>query len=806
MSDEPRDGAKDAARGSTPWERAQRAERDAPEPTTVEDLLARLGTSDAGPRRRRRADKAPAADSSRVAAGDLIAALQAGQNSTGEPVETPDAADAPTVLRPAPQVPAPPVTPPPAPPAPTVSGPSTPPVSGPPVPFDSGPPTSVILPPVAAPSFDSPLSGQPQSGQPLSDQPLSDLPQFEVPRFDVPTPRTPAGEPGWAPESAAATAQLAALDESEDALTIRESLQRQAISPTATDEHVPPTMGTHGDARPDDPTHHRYRGFLYAGRTAIAAVTAVVLALTGYNWNTLREAEAGIQERAIVGGLNTTDPNIATPTRKPAAPAPGAPAKVYPAENILLIGSDTRAGANGDDTNGGDSITTAQSDTMMIAHISGDRERVTVVSIPRDLWVDAPQCNTWDYEAGVSTKVPWAINDGEQWRITNAYSVGGPACLVSAVQGLTGIKIDRIIGIDFQGFKSMVDAVNGITVNVCRPIIDKELGVVVPEAGVQTIFGEQALSLVRARKVQGDSESDLARIKRQQVVLSTLLRQVTSKGTISNPGKLKAFLQAFVNSTYTENVTVDSMLELAKSFGNLDPSRVTFYPLPTVPADVEGLNLAPQAEAVFDALINDLPLPGQEAAPKPATSAPAKPKATPTKPAATPTIAPPAITVAPAEVDLEVVNVAGRAGVAGEAQELLNALGYDIADDDLTLPTDGQVWDDITVLFDPDNKAAALTVAASVPGAVLEPRADLGDRVRLLLGTSFANEVRPVAVGDALPSTLVETAGSSSPPTTSAPAAGAPADNTAATPAPSATKTLTTKDVDPLNAANATCA
>ena len=163
------------------------------------------------------------------------------------------------------------------------------------------------------------------------------------------------------------------------------------------------------------------------------------------------------------------------------------------------------------------------------------------------------------------------VSAGEMWKITNAYAVGGPACTVKAVQQLTGLRIDRVIGIDFVGFQAMVDAVGGVEVNMCRPIIDAELGTVIPTAGEQLIHGDTALSLVRARKVEGDPTGDLGRIRRQQVVLSALLRQVTSAGTLLSPARLNAFLQAFVQNTYTDNVTVDDLVALAQSFGTPDP-------------------------------------------------------------------------------------------------------------------------------------------------------------------------------------------------------------------------------------------
>ncbi|MEP6563344.1 MAG: LCP family protein, partial [Nakamurella sp.] len=295
----------------------------------------------------------------------------------------------------------------------------------------------------------------------------------------------------------------------------------------------------------------------------------------------------------------------------------------------------------------------------------------------------------------------------------------------------------------------MVDALGGVTVNVCGPIIDGELGTVIPGGGVQTIQGDTALSLVRARNVEGDTDSDLARIRRQQIVLSAILQQVTSAGTLLNPAKLDAFLQAFVSNTFTDNVTIDDLVTLAQSFGTLDPSRVTFFTLPTVPSIYDSEALDPdesKAPAVFSALLNDQPLPGEPAATSAAPETTA-PSSTPT------TQAPTGKTVDPGSIDLAIVNLTGRSGVATDTMGQLNDIGFDVAESNLLAP-EGQEQSAITVEYDPTNAAQALTVAAAVPTATLVPIAGLGTKVRLLLGSTYDGTVQPVDVGTPVTGTL----------------------------------------------------
>jgi LCP family protein required for cell wall assembly len=483
----------------------------------------------------------------------------------------------------------------------------------------------------------------------------------------------------------------------------------------------------------------------------------VTLLGMGVEWNILDRAQTNIDARRV-SAINTADTEISKPrttemvvtnSKGVKTTEPAHAATVYQPENILLLGSDTRAGGNSK-IGGSDSSTSgvSNSDTLMVAHISGDRQHVTVLSIPRDTLVPAPKCKAWDSNTGVVSNQDFPVSDGQISHINSAYSMGGPKCTVTAIQALTHLEINRVIGIDFAGFQSMVDALGGVTVNICRPIIDQVLGTVVPAAGTQRIGGLQAVSLVRARDVIGDTESDLARIKRQQGVLSAILRQVSGAGTLLNPTKLNNFLQAFTKNTFTDNVKLADLVNLAGSMGNLDPGHVTFYTLPTYPSTrIDGALEVDETKAapVFDDLVNDQPLPGE------VTSAATKPRTT-NAPKTTP--APSLkVTVDPAKVNLEIYNVTGEGNVAGKAQTALNAIGFKVTDDQLFKPED-QTQTGTTVQYDPANRAQALTVAAAVPGSTLVVTPGLGSTVRLFLGSSYKGDVARVKVGQSAPASL----------------------------------------------------
>ena len=728
MNDEPHSSGNergtdlDRTSDSAPWERPRRWSQQSLESSKVDELLAKLGDDPTSRRQRR------GSDGDQVPASELIAALQHPDNEA-------------TVVA-----------------GPAAIDPST----------DDA--TQVIVPVAADPGSPAGLIGQ---------APIQDLESDESRTDVIPKVGATAAAAGEVRSIRAALRAQSTPDVPGPAAATRAPAtggQTTVLLPTAMTDRANGAGG--GGGEPPPPTGrmrhapgappHRHRGWLYAGRALVVTLVVLLVGGMGWEWTIKRRADQAIERNQVVA-LNPTDSNIVAPGKVVTTGSDGAtvtlttvaPAKTYAPQNILLLGSDTRADGNGNATNSNGDQNSSQSDTLMIAHISGDRQHVTVLSIPRDTMIPAPTCKSWDYTTGKVSNEDVPISEGQRFHINNAYAVGGPRCTVTAIQALTGLKIDRLIGIDFNGFKAMVDALGGITVNACRPIVDAEINTVIPSAGVQKIAGEQALNLVRARNVYGDTDSDLARIRRQQLVLSTILRQVNSAGVLLSPPKLDRFLQAFAKNTFTENVTLDDLAGLASSLGDFDPKRVTFYTLPTVPSEItpDALEVdESKAPAVFSALINDRALPGETtAASKPSTTRSTGSKASASTSArSTPTTRSSAatkITVAPRDVDLEIYNVAGTEGVAGTVRDLLQAEGF-VAGDDRLVRDDDNVQKKVTVRYSAGNEEAAITVAAAVPGSVLEETDDLGSTVRLMVGSDFSGTVSSVAVGDPVPTSL----------------------------------------------------
>ncbi|HKS46262.1 MAG TPA: LCP family protein [Amycolatopsis sp.] len=281
-------------------------------------------------------------------------------------------------------------------------------------------------------------------------------------------------------------------------------------------------------------------------------------------------------------------------------------------ENFLIAGSDTRAGATAEENVGNAAeVQGARSDTVMLAHIPADRQRAVVISFPRDLEISRPACNRFDSAKNDYTSE--IVPAETKVKLNTAYALGGPRCLTKWMQQLTGMRINHFVGIDFGGFKDMVDAVQGVTVHVDKPMKDTVLGMVIAQTGDVTISGDQALSFVRARHVVGDLTSDYGRIKRQQEFIKALMQKVMSRGVMTSPAQLSGFVTAFAKATFGDNIGVDQMLTLAQSMKGLDPSKVNFMTVPTTGESNSRGNevlLDSKAKAVFQALIENTVLPG----------------------------------------------------------------------------------------------------------------------------------------------------------------------------------------------------
>ncbi|MEV7888170.1 LCP family protein [Streptomyces sp. NPDC002817] len=243
-------------------------------------------------------------------------------------------------------------------------------------------------------------------------------------------------------------------------------------------------------------------------------------------------------------------------------------ALVKDAQNILLIGSDSRSG-DGNARYGRDSGT-ERSDTTILLHLAAGRRSATAVSLPRDLMVDVPSCRQPD---GSRTEPMFAM-------FNYAFQKGGSACTIRTVEKLTGVRIDHHVVVDFHGFKDMVDAIDGVRICLDEPIHDKAAKLNLP-AGRVTLSGEQALGYVRARKSLGDG-SDTDRMDRQQRFLAALVNKVQSNDVLLNPVKLYPLLDAATSSLTTDPdlANLRGLYDLVRGLRDIPTKRVQFLTVP----------------------------------------------------------------------------------------------------------------------------------------------------------------------------------------------------------------------------------
>jgi len=239
------------------------------------------------------------------------------------------------------------------------------------------------------------------------------------------------------------------------------------------------------------------------------------------------------------------------------------------AQNWLLVGSDRRAdqATTGRDANEPLWRYGAQrADTIMLVHLPADRDRAYLVSFPRDSWMP--------------------IQGHGNAKLNAAFSFGGPPLLIATIERLTGVRVDHFAILDFEGFKSMTDALGGVEVQVTRTVWAPAQKVLWP-AGVQHLDGARALDFVRQRhNLPG---GDLGRIKRQQAFLKALARQAVDRGTLTNPLRLNAFLDAATKAVSAdESLTTSTLRSLALQFRSVRPDDLVFVTAPVAGMGTEG--------------------------------------------------------------------------------------------------------------------------------------------------------------------------------------------------------------------------
>jgi LCP family protein required for cell wall assembly len=425
------------------------------------------------------------------------------------------------------------------------------------------------------------------------------------------------------------------------------------------------------------------------GRRILGGISLAVLTISGIGHAVVDRMDGGIQRVDAFGDMKA----------RPAAST---------GTNFLLVGTDIRDGLTADQKQrfhlGGKACDCT--DSIMLVHLSRDRSRVSVVSIPRDTYAEFPKPG----------------------RLAVAYAKGGPRLTVRLVENLTGVHVDHYLEVDFTSFMKTVDLLGGVQVCTALPLNDPATGLALP-IGTTLLGGGQALDYVRSRHLDGTA--DYTRMERQQRFLAELLRGVNAGGLLANPVKLGQVAGAALGSVRADQeLKPTDLIALAgglrKGFG---PGSAEFATVPVAETNGSAVKWdEARAERIWAAIRADRPL-----APKPAA------------PSASPSVRPHTqVKTDPAKIRVQVDNGTAYVGLGGQADKALKATGFAT-----TGNPDNAVRRDYrytVIRYDPNWDDSVLALYAALPYAELEPVPGQGALMKVIIGSDYRG-VRPVGLG-----------------------------------------------------------
>nr|WP_239764944.1 LCP family protein [Streptomyces sp. CL12-4] len=330
------------------------------------------------------------------------------------------------------------------------------------------------------------------------------------------------------------------------------------------------------------------------GRIVLLSLLVLVLALGGTAYWLYSDLD---------GNINGVDINEAIGKDRPEKlPTSG--------QNILILGSDSRAGDNAGLNTG--KVAGARSDTALVMHIPEGRTKAVAVSIPRDTLVTRPDCTKSDGSE---------VASAERVMFNSIYSQVGPACVVKTVEKMSGVRMDHYVEIDFAGFKDLVDAIGGVTVTVDQDIHDSSSGLDLT-AGTHRLNGTESLQFVRTRHGIGDG-SDLGRIGLQQEFMIALLGEIKKQDLLGSPTKTYKIADTLTAALTTDSelASLTALADFGRSLNGVDPSTMDTIMLPVAYDKIDQNRVVaaePQASTLWKAIRSDDEIP-ESATKSPAT-------------------------------------------------------------------------------------------------------------------------------------------------------------------------------------------
>lgn len=433
---------------------------------------------------------------------------------------------------------------------------------------------------------------------------------------------------------------------------------------------------------------HPSRRALLGGAAIVATVAVVATSLVAYA--AYRNVYDSIHQQNVTAGMLGKRPP-----------------KLNGSLNILVIGSDSRAGTHGL----GKGVVGSRSDTSMLLHISPDHKHALVVSFPRDSMVPILSCLPDNAGHAGQKAAP-----GQQEMLNATFSYGGAPCLWKTIEQTTGIRIDHFVEVDFNGFKSVVNDVGGVS--VCLPYAVRDPASKLNlAAGKHVVTGSQALAFVRERHI--GLGSDLQRIQRQQYFLASAMQKIKQTNILANPARLFSVTRDVARSLTADSaLSLTTMLAIANSMKGLSSGALRFVSVPVIPDPTDPqarvLWAQPQANRLFHAIAHNSTLP------KTSKNG----------------LTPAAKKVSPANVHVDVLNGSGTTGIAGTTATQLGAKGFSVTG---TGDVPGYGFSNTVIEYNSASQMAAVaTLKAAVGNAQVQQAASVKPgTVALIVGSNF---------------------------------------------------------------------
>nr|WP_245573350.1 LCP family protein [Amycolatopsis benzoatilytica] len=435
------------------------------------------------------------------------------------------------------------------------------------------------------------------------------------------------------------------------------------------------------------------------------------MGLTGYAWAAMQGLVNGLNYADVIGDGGGGD-----------QPADGA-------RDILLVGLDSRTDMQGNplpadqlaQLNAGESDGELNTDTLILVHIPNDGSKAVAMSLPRDSYVDiAGGYGKHKINSAYARAMLTARKDLQAQGVTDPKELdvkanqAGAKNLIATVQNLTGATIDNYAAINLLGFSDITKAIGGVDVCLNDNVDDEYSGAKFTK-GQHTIDGVQALEFVRQR--HGLPRGDLDRVVRQQVFMAGMARKVLSAGTLTDPGKLNALIDAIKKSVVL-NQNWD-IFSFAQQMKGLTGGQLEFRTIPIdnvdyrTPSDGSAIKVDPaKVKAFVQGLAGPQAGPAQAPAPDQAAQQNDANKA----------------------VTVDVRNASGRTGLAASVSKQLSDKGFTAG------TTDNASSRKTTVIWVPaggEEAGKAVADALGTKATVQEDKSVPKGHVKVFLGSDY---------------------------------------------------------------------